>query len=622
MASIDWGNPMTSGLLFFASVQEGAFTNLANSGFSDIDEIPSAMTATIEGNTIRTGENKTATFDVTGSTQLTSLTVATKETLDTVSNTFSYVYGINNWDWMMTRRHSDGIFQANFQSGGNSGGTLSAFPLSEEHSMMAVLPSANFVIAGHWFVDGTKEGVASLSPSTTIDPITGWITIGDRSSGSRWWDGTIEYVAIWDRDLSDAEAASFQADPYQFVITSGGGTGGNKRYLGVTEVTNLYHGDTLVDNIQKGQEVPVGDITVSVTPLIDGTIDTEQLAGSTQPDLVVTGTVAHKASASVSTSTLSLPTKSPTVYLYNDWSDLNVGDMLTNKASDVGTYLPESTGIGNDNVRVADYGRSSDECFGLGPALNNGFYPILKRQIPSPTNEMYCSYAYKNTVWPGATGWPNEIGEPYTYPADSAWKMTWFTYALDVVDQFSSNICTPTYTGETKMISGGNSHNWDDNNPNEMVISNRAITSWNYWNVIEWWMRDSTVNPISDQADGELTVTSTQGRSTQRNKGKMYKDDAPYNYFNYAGWLDNNGFEDIRVDDIYLADTCIRVLVGNKPNIDDCTKIAVQLSSNHTANGFDVSWRLGDMNPATESLYMFVMDDENQSINSVGKLLN
>jgi len=214
---IDWQHPLAENLLFFATVQNGKFVNLADKD-RQVAQFPT-LTADIRADKLVTGSGKTASFDVGSITGQNKLTFATSVNLYNEVNTSCYVFGADDIDWLLAWNNSENRFQANFNGAENWSQTTSTFTLNTTNSVMAVKTGLTFKFDGHWFVNGKKENTyeGDIDDRTTTSDIDTDITIGDRSSGSRWWDGEIEYVAIWSTDLSDELAQSFQKDPYQFL---------------------------------------------------------------------------------------------------------------------------------------------------------------------------------------------------------------------------------------------------------------------------------------------------------------------------------------------------------------------------------------------------------------------
>lgn len=89
-------------------------------------------------------------------------------------------------------------------------------PAAGEASKVIIsVPSSTYTDA-YALIDGVIPPI-NAGTSVPFSATTDDYSVGGRSTGARYWDGDIEYVAKWSRALSAAEQKSFQENPYQIL---------------------------------------------------------------------------------------------------------------------------------------------------------------------------------------------------------------------------------------------------------------------------------------------------------------------------------------------------------------------------------------------------------------------
>ena len=509
---------------------------------------------------------------------------------------------------------TSGIFPSNGLTFDTSTGILSGTPT----------PTSEEVILGITFTVTNNAGTSNEStaadltvlPALQVPTISGIFNMPDTSAG-RQFDSDVSTL------VTGGDAATgwtlTGTPPTNAVIDSAGLITGlaieESRGANSYGVQAFNNAGPSVDILTDADGINIGpntDLTADFIPISEGTLDSEQLNGSTQPDLVVSGTISDGSAVTVSSTTLTLPSVSPNIIIYDDFSGKVVGVQQTLDAT-IGTWSSMRQTSGAPYVSG---GRQNDACMGAGSAyLSGNIYQSLQLDFVGGT-EIFTCYSYACTQWPG-TPTP-AAGE---FPDDSCFKMAWFdTGGTGGGD--NSDMCLPSYVNYQNVLLAGNSHNvgGPSMEPFEFMYD------FNSWNTLQVWIKDNPSDPQGNTATAEYSITNAKGSQVlSTNNGRMFTaaDISPtLKSTNFPGWMRVNNIDDAKYSDIYVADNPVRAMVGNGPSIDQCTVLAVQTTSNHTSISFDMIVRMGGLTLADDILFLYVYDETNTLVNTVGKRLN
>ncbi len=218
---IDWSHPLAKGLKFFTIFNNGAFVDLVNKDTATITVNNGEIKYENGHGSFAVGaiNNSLVSYDGRDIVATNGLTFATNVRPAEVG-TFKY--------WCNLESPSDATEVIFWQNGatlrlswGVAAGTSiykgTTIVAEEWQSVAASMDSTG---------DPTKsklyyQGKLVASPTTGGTAITpddmDQVNIGNRSTGARGWDGHMEYMAVWETQLSDTDYQSFERNPYQFL---------------------------------------------------------------------------------------------------------------------------------------------------------------------------------------------------------------------------------------------------------------------------------------------------------------------------------------------------------------------------------------------------------------------
>lgn len=222
---IDWGNPITKGLIFDAPLFEGAGL------------ISTTVTKKEKGTFTNspTWQKGRYGYEVTfgslgGNSAITYTTVDNKvnSTLMSYESIFKInasagqyrrpihigaAYPNTRWDWEI-----DGGFKINApRSGGTDGNWRISTPTTEvyHHCVITMDWSSNSNVPVV-YIDGSSVAVTTnLTPTLSPQNANNIVIIGNSADVNQGWGSPIVYARLWDRIITKQEVKSLYANPWQ-----------------------------------------------------------------------------------------------------------------------------------------------------------------------------------------------------------------------------------------------------------------------------------------------------------------------------------------------------------------------------------------------------------------------
>lgn len=341
-----------------------------------------------------------------------------------------------------------------------------------------------------------------------------------------------------------------------------------------------------------------------------------------QPDITVTGTLAHGATLTLTSSTLTFPGGVPQAYIYDDMTGRSgqVGSAATlgaftsvKNADPLQTY--KSGGPGGRPYVVRYDGPSGERLVRLWePGFQFGEV-FASRQIRIPD------------YWPGST----DSAAPYTpvaryIPDDSTWKDVWVLSSDNGGVGSGSDIILGSHTSADIWKHAGNSTTLGGvNAPGAFNMS--AAWAWNEWTHMENYVRFNPADPQNGNHVMHL-VNSRVKRLQAQSQGAVLCADRGYPLLAVAldgAWIDTNPMARIEAAEVYLAagaNAPCRVVITTSPMWLKGGKSALCPLLAHAPGEVSIRVGLGTMDPSTETLYAYYIGPDGLPFYPYGLRLN
>lgn len=344
-----------------------------------------------------------------------------------------------------------------------------------------------------------------------------------------------------------------------------------------------------------------------------------------QPDLTVTGTLSHGSTLTITTSTLTFAGGMPEQYLYDDMSGRS-GNVLT--AATIGSFnsINVSTAVTQTYKTGGPGGRPYVVRYDgpTGERLARYWNPTV------PFKQVFYSRLLRvptGSAWPGdrnAAGgtWPT----PNVIPSDSTWKDGWALHADDQGGS-GSDICMGTHSGGYFWSQLGNTTGLEGgvNSPGRFDLNDVAL--FGEWMHVDNFCRHNDAEPTKGRH--VINYCNSKAKNAQSvAEGSVLSEARGFNLFQLfidGAYIDTNPLCRVEAAEIYIAvgaNAACRVVIGNAPRWENCTKKATCPPLSWAAQTITARCGLGTMNPATETLYAYVVPDNATPLSVFGKKLN
>lgn len=221
---INWGNPITKGLVFDAPFFEGA----GGKSFNLVQNIQGVFTNSptwqggLYGKELSFGSlgGNTAVSYTTNDNRINSTLMSYEAVFKIHASAGQYrrpihvgpAYPNARWDWEI-----DGGFKFNApRSGGTDGNWRISTPTTEvyHHCVITMDWSSNSNVP-RIYVDGKEQSVTTnLTPTLTPQNANNIVTIGNETALNQGWGKPIVYTRLWDRLLTPTEVKQLYIDPW------------------------------------------------------------------------------------------------------------------------------------------------------------------------------------------------------------------------------------------------------------------------------------------------------------------------------------------------------------------------------------------------------------------------
>lgn len=500
------------------------------------------------------------------------------------------------------------------------------------------------------------RGAASAHRSTLTFAMDGSITIVDEAgrkcvispvggpSPGETWDCRLRLgggrIVLYRRVagswsvIGDADAAGFDRwEPARLLV------GGSQR---------AFHGTVYYWAVER-DGVPVHDVRMDEmagTALADALEGTQAArAGVAQgllewrdeiadgevpdPDVVVSGAVEHGATLVITASRAMFPGGLPAVQLYDDGtrSGMPASGVLDTGATLSGGRFVDWSFIKNPAGQTwkpggpggrsytVDYDGASDERVSRGLELPAGFSEaFIARSLRVPAER----------AWPGS----HDEGDPWTptpsyIPSDSTWKTDWLLSADDS-GHTGSDLVVGSHSAADQWTFVGNSVSTESP---KLPIRLRPVIAFGEWFSARSWVRHDPADPGASPAVASLS-TSRSGTIVHRASGFILAADrglAPFRLWLSGAWLDRNPLCLAQRADVYAAfgaNAACRVEIGDAPVYSRCTALAACPPLLWTPDRIEVRCATGIFDPATTTLYAFIIGPDGMPVLPYGKRLD
>jgi hypothetical protein len=294
-----------------------------------------------------------------------------------------------------------------------------------------------------------------------------------------------------------------------------------------------------------------------------------------------------------------------------DWTgeDDTIGQLMDPQPSNggqLGAAVPS-------NSFVVDEGVGASRSF---YAAKDGSLSYLRWNLPDITTA-FAAFKYKNNnKWPGGSGWPNEQGEDFVVPRDSAWKMIWIgANPDDIASGANSNLCIPTHGQKQALQVGGNSHQMS------AVSEDLGLfATFGDWSTVETFIRPDPAALNGPNGYGVLNLTSpNQGRKHQEFSGTVFdpnNTDTSWKRINFAGWIDVYNELQILYSELYVADIPSRVVIGDHSELSKCRYTSTCGTQSWSSTSITATLRVP--HDKDTNLYLYVMDADGRALSQTG----
>lgn len=304
----------------------------------------------------------------------------------------------------------------------------------------------------------------------------------------------------------------------------------------------------------------------------------------------------------------------PTIVLFDDMEEGEPGASVADATPTIGAWL-EGRGVYADDASRSgalsmvaadadiDGGTGRSTVFGIPDASGN----LGLREF----DEFFVSLAIRDLG-----DFPGNNSSPTSFSSDSSAKDVWvmfgnrgdnYDYSCSQGECNGNDVVLATHAGGGSFAIGGNT----------TLTGWWLPTFWQFqtWNVTSTWVRLDPDDPYGPVTGTFEHVASTSGYVRNDYDEGLLRDldgiPPTWDRIKFAAWY--RGAGDVRrvFDDLYVAigpGSAARIEIADAPVIENATKRAISTVDAWSDGRIEVTLRLGDLDPAVDPLYLYVID--------------
>lgn len=341
-----------------------------------------------------------------------------------------------------------------------------------------------------------------------------------------------------------------------------------------------------------------------------------------QPDLVISGSLTHGSTVTITSPTLTFTGGMPQAQLYDDMVGRsgNVGTAatigaFTTLAVDSGSPTPTyKTGGPGGRPYVLRRDGATGERFVRHWVPGFDFKEVfVSRLLRVPTG-----YA-----WPGATNGAGAWPVVNVIPSDSTWKDEWVLYADDAGGS-GSDLVLGSHSGGYDWTHSGNTPHQLDGVAVPQKFDLRQVHSLGEWNHVDGFARHNDAVPT--QGRHVMNYCSSKAKNAQIVAlGSVLAEVRGFNQFRMildGAYVQTNPLCRAEAAEIYMAagpNAACRVVLGNSVRWEYCTKKGTCPPASWASGGVTARVGLGQLDPATDPVYLYVVGPDGTPLWPYGK---
>ncbi len=303
----------------------------------------------------------------------------------------------------------------------------------------------------------------------------------------------------------------------------------------------------------------------------------------------------------------------PDLVLFDDFEQGLVGERVADSTPLIGAWL------GGNALYVDDMARSGDQAFLAADAdVNDGHGLQLIFGVSDPNgrfglrefDEFFMAWSIRDLG-----DFPGNDSSPTQFSSDSSAKDIWVMFG-DRGDNYDWSCSQGECNGNDVVLathSGRGSFKIDGNTTRS---SWWLPDFWEFqqWNTMHVYLKIDPDRPYEASTGIFEHVSMGLGYLRDEYDGQILQDldglIPVWDRAKLAAWYRTAG--DVRriFDDVYLAigpGAAARIEIGNAPDIQDVTKLAVSTVTSWSNGRIEFTVRLGDLDPNVDDLYLFVV---------------
>jgi hypothetical protein len=308
----------------------------------------------------------------------------------------------------------------------------------------------------------------------------------------------------------------------------------------------------------------------------------------------------------------------PTIVLFDDMEGGQAGTPVPETAPVIGEWLGGSAVYAGDAARsgslsmvVAD----TDINEGHGLSMAFGVPDAAGRFGLQHFDELFVSWAIRDLG-----DFPGHDSSPTTFSSDSSAKDIWvmfgrrgdnYSYSCSQGECNGNDLVLCTHTGSGSFKTDGN------NTASDWWLPD--FWQFQTWNVLMKYVRIDPTDPYGTSTGVLEHVSAPSGYLRDAYNDQILKQLAElppvWDRLKFGAWYRQAG--DVRrvMDDLYVAvgpGAAARVEIANAPQVESATKLAISTAHAWSNGRIELTARLGDLDPAADSLHLFVVNADNE----------
>lgn len=342
-----------------------------------------------------------------------------------------------------------------------------------------------------------------------------------------------------------------------------------------------------------------------------------------QPDLVMSGTLVHGNTLTITSPTETFTGGMPTALIYDDMVGRsgNVGLAATigsfSLIDDNGVTPTYKTGGPGGRPYVYRLDGASGERLARHWIPGGEFDEVfVSRLLRVPTG-----YA-----WPGATNAAGAWPVVDTIPSDSTWKDTWALHADDAGGS-GSDLCLGTHSGGYSWTQSGNTPHQGTGVAAPGTFNLQNVHALGEWNHVDNYARYNPADPNNSRH--VMQYCSSKAKNAQAvSFGSVLAVIHDYNKFQLVidgAYVQSNPLARAEAAEVYMAvgpNAPCRVVLGNSVRWEYCTKKSTCPPLAWNGSQIQVRCGMGTINPSVDPVYLYIIGPDGIPMFQYGKKVN